>query len=415
MKNKFCYIALSLLISFSFMDSVFADDFSFTMSASTNSDEVAVGGQGIITVDLKSSSAVGGCVFNVEADSTLKLESKNGLNNWNFDSSTDGSGKYILENNLNEAVAYPGGKSIFNLIYTVNGSGSVTIKNIECVTAYPDGVNEKGEEVELKAIYSDIKVSFTTEKTSDDTTLSNVVVNGGTLSPSFSSNYQMYTIELDSPNFSLNLTTSNSAYQDKVVVTDSSGNILNASNMTFKDPSGQNLMPFTVTVNDSTVYNFIAHYEEAGLDNSLKSLKVNDQVIGLQSGIFSYSVTLPSDVESIKVEAVLSDSNNFEFDGGGDGNWTYSANDEVITLVIKPKDEQSGGTKMEYTILIEKESGTSTGPTIVLPSISSTSSSNNNITNPQTGNISMFIMAFILISSLIGSIFLYQKNMADYK
>ena len=45
----------------------------------------------------------------------------------------------------------------------------------------------------------------------------------------------------------------------------------------------------------------------------------------------------------------------------------------------------------------------------------SNNSSNNASKSPQTGDISMFFMALILISSLVGSLYLYKKNLVDLK
>ena len=80
----------------------------------------------------------------------------------------------------------------------------------------------------------------------------------------------------------------------------------------------------------------------------------------------------------------------------------------VIRIVIYPKDSSSGIETLTYWITVKKAGGSST------PSSSRPSSTGGTMTNPQTGNISIFVITLVLIGSLILSLNLYKKNMNYY-
>ena len=92
-----------------------------------------------------------------------------------------------------------------------------------------------------------------------------------------------------------------------------------------------------------------------------------------------------------------------------------------IVHIVEPISSQSGGVSATYYIEVIREVGGSTGSTPPdssnddSGSNSSNNSGSNTTTNPSTGGISMFVMAFILMTSLGGSIYLYQKNLEGYK
>lgn len=409
MKNKFCYILLGLLVNFSFVNSVFAEGLEFSMTATANNNEIVVGEQGTITVNLKSDSVISSCQFNVTGDTNLEFVSNSGLNNWNF--GTDEGSTFTINNNSSDNVAYTDGKNIFNLVYQVNGNGKVTIKDIQCTSSTTgDGGSD------ITGTTSDMEVSFTTKEVVDDTSLSSLTVTGGTLLTEFSPNTYEYMIELDDANFSINMTASNSEYQDKIVITNASGQTISPNNITYTNDGGQNFMRMTVTINGNTSkqYVLIAHYEQKELDNSLGSLKINGTEIKLSADKVDYTFTIGKNVNEVSVVAALKDSTNFQFrEGNEPGIYQVSSGTTSIALMIVPKSSQTGAEAKTYYIDIIKE-GTSNNNN---NNGNNNNSSNNGnaTTNPSTGNVSMFIMAIILISSLVGSIFLYQKNLESYK
>lgn len=406
MKNKFYYILLGLLVSFSFINNVFADGLDFTMTAGSNENEIVVGGEGTITVNLKSDSVISSCQFSVSTDDSLNLVSKSGLNNWNF--AADSGDVFTINNSSSDDTAYTDGKNIFNLVYQVNGNGKVTIKDIVCKATGSDNT-------EISGTNSNMEVSFTTKEVVDDTSLSSLTVTGGTLLTEFSPSVYEYQIELESSKFSINMTASNSLYQDKIVLTNASGDTISPSDITYTNDGGQNLMRMLVTVNGNTSkqYVLVARYEQKELDNSLGSLKINGSSITLSPDKTDYTFKIEQNVNEVNIVASLKDSNNFKFhEVNSPGIYQTTGDITSIALIIVPKSSQAGAESKTYYIDIVKN-----GAVVDNGSNNGNISDNNGnaMTNPSTGNISMFVIAIILISSLFGSIFLYQKNLESYK
>lgn len=406
MKNKFYYILLYVFISFSFLPVAYAEGLEFTMSASASQNEVVAGGESTITVSLKSQSAIAMCQFNVSVDGSLELVSKNGLNNWNFET-FQGVGKITIHNNSLENVAYTEGKNIFSLVYKVNENGKVTIKDIECTSLMPEGVDENGEATEVMGTTSDVSVAFTTKAATSDTTLSNLTVTGGTLLSEFSPAKHEYMVELSTSQFSLGLTANHKEFQDKIVVTDVNGKTLDPNNITFSNDGDQGLMQIHITVNGDTdkKYVLVARYQQKELDNSLSSLKINGTAVKLSANQTDYTFEIPQNVTEVTLTAELADSTNFQFKQGNEpGVFKTSGGTTSIALMIVPKNSGIGAAGKTYTIEIIKKGS---------PSGGDQSQGGNATTNPSTGGISMFIMIFILIISLMGSLYLYRKQVAS--
>ena len=414
MKNKICYIMLWLLVSFSFVNYVFAEELTFTMTASSDNSEVVVGGETSISLNLKSDSVITSCQFKVNAASTLELVSKNGANNWNVDTENN-DGSLVIKNSSSDTAIYTEGKKIFTFTYKVNGDGKVTFSDIKCTSS------QSGEgTAEITATHQNIETSLTAKSVSEDTSLSSLkVLSGGQLSPEFNSNDYEYTINLDSANFSIEMTASNAEYQDKIVVTDAEGKTLDPKNLVFKNDGNQGLMLITITVNENTSkqYSLVVHYEQKELDNTLSSLKINGSNITLKDDVFDYTFKVGKNVTQVEVEAILKDSTNFKFrEGNEPGIFQISGGTTSIALIIVPKSSQSGALGQTYNIEIIKE-GTSAGNNTGNNNNNNNNNDNagNTTVNPSTGSISKFIIIIILVSSLVGSVYLYKKNLESYK
>ena len=158
----------------------------------------------------------------------------------------------------------------------------------------------------------------------------------------------------------------------------------------------------------------LVKYEEEGLDNSLKMLKVYGKEIKLQEGKYDYSITVGKDAKSVKIDAQLIDSENFKFaENNGPTIFLIPDGRNVYPLIVEPINSSVGASGVTYTITVIRE-GVVDNTTTDTPTGGSQSNNNQNVsTNPTTG-VSMFLMAFILIVSLIGSIYLYHKNMEGY-
>ena len=397
-KNGFKYILLIFVVSFSFVSNVFADDISFSISTDDTSREVTKGNEDTIMVNIKSSNNdIKYCKFTISSDNSEKVEyvSSNGSNNWNKDS--ENNGEIILKND-NTETDLSNGVNVLALKYKINDNGKVTIKS-EC-SKEKDGEYKKAE---------DVVVEYTVNEPEDDTSLKSILINGLPLT-NFDSKETDYAHPLDDPKFSIEVETNNPDYQDDVVVKTENGEVLDPKNIDFNPTNDQGkFMVINIIVNNKTTYEIAFSYEAPDLDGSLSSLKINGDVIKLVNGQVNYTYKLSDKATAMKVEATLMDTKNFIFDDGNSTfEYTYDKNTPSITIGIKPKSSVVGVGSTLYTVTIQRD-----GVVVQKPSSSNKPSSDVS-SNPQTGNISMFVMAIILISSLVGSVVLYKKNIENY-
>lgn len=391
MKNKLFYILIGILFSFSFSSRVYA---ATVVSTNVDKKEVAKGTEVSIKVNLKSDVKISSCLFKVDITDNIEISERNSMNGWN---AINSSGGYLVQSTSDEARNINDGKNILELRYKVHGDGDVTVKTDYCI-AYETDEKITG--------ISDVTNKFTVTAL-EDTNLSSLIVTGGVLSPSFSSNVYSYTVTgLKSSNFGLSLTASNTDYQDKIVVKNESNTINDISNIVFKDESGQGKMPITITVNGKTTYNLLVIYEQSGLNNTLKSVTIGGKNLELVSGKYDYEYTVSKDTKTFRVEPVLNDTENFKFGNGSNFNGEFSINDVVhVVIVVEPKSFELGTSSRTYTITVKKD-GVNVDKKPIGGNVNN---------NPTTGDVSMYVMASILIISLIGSVILYKKNLEAYK
>ena len=240
--------------------------------------------------------------------------------------------------------------------------------------------------------------------------LSNMTVENGTLSPIFKTDINDYSVTINSNKFSLNIVAANS--DDKITITEGEmGASLKANDIIF-EPNEQGMMLINIKVGsgkNAVNYVLIVRKEnnnsESTYDNSLASLTVGGKTVKLTKDKYDYEVTLSSNI-GYKVKATLSDPENFVFDEFNNGNGTFSGDDFIIT--INPKDSSSGYESITYRVVIKTSSSNNNTP-------SGSNENHDEVSgNPQTSDIPMFLMAIILISSLIISLSLYKKNMTGY-
>ena len=178
------------------------------------------------------------------------------------------------------------------------------------------------------------------------------------------------------------------------------------NNIVFKDESGQGKMSITITVNGKTEYGLFVIYEQSELDNTLKSITIDGKNLDLISGKYDYEYTVSKDTKKFRVDAALNDSDNFKFGAASNFNGEFSINDVAhVVIVVEPKSFELGVSSRTYTITVKKE-GVNVDKKPVGGNVNN---------NPTTGDTSMYVMASILIISLIGSVILYKKNLEAYK
>lgn len=233
--------------------------------------------------------------------------------------------------------------------------------------------------------------------------LKSLSVEGYTLGPSFSPETYGYTLVINSKTFKINAVPANA--NDTVTIYDvvDKTTPLDANNITFVAHGGTMMINIVVgTGGTGNEYNISIQRETEEYDNTLASLTVGGKTVSCDADDMCYVYL--DDVSSYSISATLSDPDNFEIDrsNGGPGDYKKEAN---IIIIVKPKDSSSGYEGRTYTVVVKQNSsggnpgGGSSGD---IPS------------NPQTGNISIFIITLILIASLIVSLNLYKKNMNYY-
>lgn len=235
--------------------------------------------------------------------------------------------------------------------------------------------------------------------------LKSLSVEGYNISPIFNSEQTGYMVTIKGDSFKINAVAAND--NEKVLIYNEvdRNTPLNANNIKFSPKDGA----MAIIIKVGTIeYNLVVTREiEQKYDNTIKSITVGGKNIDLIAGKYDgYEVTL-NDVKSYDIKIVLNDEENFYVADAINGviSWQDAG---VIRIVIYPKDSSSGIETLTYWITVKKAGGSST------PSSSRPSSTGGGITNPQTGNISIFVITLVLIGSLILSLNLYKKNMNYY-
>lgn len=231
--------------------------------------------------------------------------------------------------------------------------------------------------------------------------LKSLSVEGYNISPIFNSEQTGYMVTIKGDSFKINAVAAND--NEKVLIYNEvdKNTPLNANNIKFSPKDGA--MAIIIKVGTIEYNLFVTREIEQKYDNTIKSITVGGKKIDLIAGKYDgYEVTL-NDVKSYDIKIVLNDEENFYVADATDGviSWQDAG---VIRIVIYPKDSSSGIETLTYWITVKKAGESSSRP----------SSTGGGITNPQTGNISIFVITLVLIGSLILSLNLYKKNMNYY-
>lgn len=235
--------------------------------------------------------------------------------------------------------------------------------------------------------------------------LKSLSVEGYNISPIFNSEQTGYMVTIKGDSFKINAVAANDNEEVLIYNEEDINTPLSANNIKFSPKDGA----MAIIIKVGTIeYNLVVTREiEQEYDNTIKSITVGGKNIDLIAGKYDgYEVTL-DDVKDYDIKIVLNDEDNFYVADATDGviSWQDAG---VIRIVIYPKDSSSGIETLTYWITVKKAGGSST------PSSSRPSSTGGTMTNPQTGNISIFVITLVLIGSLILSLNLYKKNMNYY-
>ena len=333
---------------------------------------------------------------------------KNGENNESINISTneDISGNFELGKitvKVNDDATIESGKVILaSILFYDSDNNEVSLSNASTTIEIGDENDDGGDEGENPPDEPEQPTG---------TGLESLTIENGTIESDFVTTVYEYIVTISSDTFGLNMKAVNS--DDKIsVVEGETESSLDANNITFK-PNEQGLMFINIVVGtgDKAVkYVLLVEKEDSGVveepKNLLASLIVGGKTVDLKPGDLDYEVTLDSNI-GYKVSATLSDPDNYVFDEFENGNGTFSG--ESFVIIIHPKDPLSGLKSVTYRVLI-KQSKPSTGGS----SATGGASSGSTTTNPETSDIPMFLMALVLIASLVISIALYKKNIDAY-
>ena len=221
-----------------------------------------------------------------------------------------------------------------------------------------------------------------------------------------------------------------STMSDDAVVFKNGDTVLNPASIDFSDPSGQNSMQIDVIVGSgdaATTYSVIVSRETTQSTTSgnpyLSSLTLSGQTVNLRNQSTAdeeISVTLNT-TASYQLRAVLSDSDNYEFVTGNNLPGSCSVASGVLTcdlsgevsmaIMVAPK---ISGSSKNYILHIMQGSGSSGSSGSDEGSTSTGSGSGTGIVNPQTGGAA-YVMAIILVLSLIVSLYLYKRTINNFQ
>lgn len=384
-----------------------------------------------VTISTESTEAIMACSFSLNSDPGVSLieGSAQGKNSWTF--TTSGS-KYVMEADEGHGASKSNGETgvvVLNLSYAVNsGTSKVTFSDIEC--GFPS------KDIMVK--HEDVSVSL---KVADglNVKIDGVTVSGG-IAPMISAQKNTFALtalsSITGDQSKVKVVAKDTATGDvtvcsgeecrEIIVDFNATNFCTSSGCTdFKIDKGVGDNIFlNATIDGTNILREIMVIKENTqpivLDNSIASLVVWGVNVPLVKGKTSYQVPVPANVTDYTVTATLSDSTNFKWDADENPS-KYNFKTNTIILIVRPmNDNIVGATTETYTINIVEEgansgssspSSSSSSKPIATPS----SSSSPVISNPQTGSISQFIMATILVGSLFVSLIVYKNNMKEYQ
>lgn len=394
MKKRLGYLLLSLFFCFVLTDNVYAEDIDFELKSMSDSNEVIKGNYVDVRVVFKAireNVDVDYCSFDIETTDGLAFKEMQALNSWVISNNVNNDGllNFTVKNNQS---SLNGTFNIVNMRYVVSDDGYLKINSASCFDA-SNNIVEAG--------YSLEKFEITAIENTDKAILKSLKINNEELNPKFSSNVTSYNINnFKSNSLSLEYEVNDIMYQDQVVVTVNDQKVNYLNDIPYELLEGNKAMLISVTVGESTTYNIFVYKQlDTSMSGALSSITVNGEELELSSGKYDYVYTVPDDVKNVDIAAVISDTEKFEIGPSSNAPATFELNGKVTAIInVVAKDKQSGIPGVTYTITVANQSYSS--------EVGS---------NPQTSDTSMYLMALILVLSLVGSTVWYKKNLTAYK
>lgn len=388
--NKIKYLLFYVCISFVMMSGVNAAE----LKLSSTSQDVVNGD--IVSVKLELNAynediVIDYCQVSIESTESLQFSEIMALNSWT-----------ITNNNVNDKIMdiniknYQSGLSgvinIADLKYTISESGSVKINSASCF-------DKEGKSLDSVAgNYNDLTINTVLPSV---TSLKSLKIEGEELKPHFSPNVTSYSINnLQSNVLFFEYELADSSYNNQVKFFVNDIEVTSLNEVPFQLSGDNKTMLVTIKIGEESSYNiFVSKSGANNYTEYLNSIIVNGTPIELVTGKYDYEYIVKDDVTDAIVTAELYDADNFVL--GDDSNISkgFSMPGKAMAVLnVVPKNRQSGIPSATYTVTIKNESYVETG-----------------VSNPDTADTSMVIIATILVVSLIGSAFLYKKNLKGYQ
>ena len=244
------------------------------------------------------------------------------------------------EYNLGEVAS---NKSSINLVATpadsdatVTGDGTKTLatgdNTFPIVVTAQDGTTQKTYYVKVKRL-NDAKNLESLTITSDP---------AGTWDKAFDPNETTYTYTTDPDETEVTIS---------ATVPEGSGSTIVSGPGTY-NPATTSEVTIVVKAEDNTEKHYIVNLERAkSTNNKLSDIKVDgDTIDGFNPDTTEYTITVPSDKETIDIAATLADD---RAEKTGDGEKTLSYGDNQFTITVTPEDPN--GEPKVYTINVTRE------------------------------------------------------------
>ena len=244
--------------------------------------------------------------------------------------------------------------------------------------------------------------------------LKSLKVSNGTMSPAFSASSTGYIVTVNSNTFSITTEKINANDKVTIVNAEDTSKALNASSIKFTPKSGGDTMMVIVSVGSTDGYcetgkngcNNINYKLSIKKDSTttdrtyLIKVVIDGKEVEIKEGEHTYKNIYVKDINKYTVVATVANAKRYTvttMSGNTEtGVYEDTGSGTPYYIMVKDLDCPEETAYMKYAFNLKQSQKTDP------PS------------NPQTGNISIFIITIILVASLIISLDLYRKNIQYY-
>lgn len=225
---------------------------------------------------------------------------------------------------------------------------------------------------------------------STDNNLKSLTVDNGTLTPNFSKDVTNYTLSINAPKVTVSAAANNSA-----AIVNGTGSInldygANAVKINVKSEAGTTKV-YTLT---------ITRIDNRSTDNTLNSLKLNNNEIELKNDVLEYKYSVLEDVDSLIIDATLNDEKSDFVEGYEPKTVSLKTGENTFEIKVIAENESIKTYKLIVTRPEKK----------VVATDKQNSDKGNKVDNPKTGSSYIYIVILLLIISVGVGMFFFQKS-----